>query len=132
MPAVAVAGVGMAPFGRHRDRSATSLATEAVDNALRDAGLEWRDVQTMYCGVLLMGLTPGTRFGAELGLTGIPIVNIDNASASGSSAFREACLAVRSGRVDVALDLDRVFAGGVNQLQDALVAVFPVKHNVIR
>ena len=49
------------------------------------------------------GLTPGTRVGALLGLTGIPVVNIDNASASGSSAFRSACLDVASGRVDVAV-----------------------------
>lgn len=105
MTRVAVAGVGMTPFGRLHDRSATSLGMEAVDNALEDAGLGWKDVQTMYCGVLLMGMTPGTRVGAELGLSGIPIVNIDNASASGSSAFREAFLAVQSGRADVALAL---------------------------
>jgi acetyl-CoA acetyltransferase len=93
----------MAPFGRLPERSATSLGVEAVDAALKDAGLAWPDIQTMYCGALLLGLTPGTRISERLGLTGIPVVNIDNASASGSSAFREACLAVASGRVDVAL-----------------------------
>ena len=103
MTRVAVAGVGMAPFGRLPERSATSLGVEAVDAALKDAGLAWPDIQTMYCGALLLGLTPGTRISERLGLTGIPVVNIDNASASGSSAFREACLAVESGRVDVAL-----------------------------
>jgi acetyl-CoA acetyltransferase len=105
MTKVAVAGVGMSPFGRLPDRSGSSLGVEAIENALDDAGLAWKDVQTLYCGVLFMGLTPGTRVGAELGLSGIPIVNIDNASASGSSAFREAYLAVHSGRVDVALAL---------------------------
>jgi benzoylsuccinyl-CoA thiolase BbsB subunit len=95
----------MTPFGRLHDRSATSLGVEAIDNALNDAGLGWKDVQTLYCGVLFLGLTPGTRVAAELGLSGIPVVNIDNASASGSSAFREAYLAVSSGRVDVALAL---------------------------
>jgi len=103
MARVAVAGVGMAPFGRHPERSATSLGVEAVDQALADAGLAWRDVQTMYCGVLLLGLTPGTRISEEMGFTGIPVVNIDNASASGSSAFREAYLAVATEQVDVAL-----------------------------
>jgi len=93
----------MAPFGRWPERSATSLGVEAVDAALNDAGLAWPDVQTMYCGALLLGLTPGTRISERLGFTGIPVVNVDNASASGSSAFREACLAVQSGRVDVAL-----------------------------
>jgi len=103
MARVAVAGVGMAPFGRHPERSATNLGVEAIDQALTDAGLAWRDVQTMYCGVLLLGLTPGTRISEEMGFTGIPVVNIDNASASGSSAFREATLAVATEQVDVAL-----------------------------
>jgi acetyl-CoA acetyltransferase len=93
----------MAPFGRHPERSATNLGVEAIDQALADAGLAWRDVQTMYCGVLLLGLTPGTQISEEMGFTGIPVVNIDNASASGSSAFREAYLAVATEQVDVAL-----------------------------
>jgi acetyl-CoA acetyltransferase len=103
MARVAVAGVGMAPFGRHPERSATNLGVEAIDQALADAGLAWRDVQTMYCGVLLLGLTPGTQISEEMGFTGIPVVNIDNASASGSSAFREAYLAVATEQVEVAL-----------------------------
>ncbi len=92
MARVAVAGVGMARFGRHPVRSATSLGVEAIDQALADAGLAWQDVQTMYCEALLLGLTPGTQISQEMGFTGIPVVNIDNASASGSSAFREAYL----------------------------------------
>ena len=113
MAGVAVAGVGMAPFGRLRDRSATSLGVEAIEMALEDAGLSWREVQTMYCGALFLGLTPGTRISEELGLTGMPVVNIDNASASGSSAFREAYLAVKSERVDVALALGVGKASGM-------------------
>ena len=66
MARVAVAGVGMAPFGRLRDRSETSLGVEAIEMALRDAGLSWREVQTTYCGALFLGLTPGTRISEEL------------------------------------------------------------------
>jgi len=103
----------MAPFGRHPGRSGTSLGVEAIEMALEDAGIAWRDVQTMYCGVLFLGITPGTRISEELGLTGMPVVNIDNASASGSSAFREAYLAVESERVDVALALGVGKASGM-------------------
>ncbi len=103
MGKVAVAGAGMVAFGRHRDRSLSDLGEEPVLEALSDAGLAWKDVGTMYCGVSGGGMTPGTGIGAKLGLTGIPIVNIDNASASGSSAFREAWLATSSGLVDVAV-----------------------------
>ncbi len=92
----------MLPFGRHRDRTLSDLGVEAVLTALSDVGLVWRDVQLMYCGVVGGGMTPGTGIGAQLGQTGLPIINIDNASASGSSAFREASLAVASGRVDIA------------------------------
>ncbi|MCH7580186.1 MAG: thiolase family protein [Chloroflexi bacterium] len=117
MTKAAVAGVGMLPFGRHRDRTLSDLGVEAVLAALSDAGLAWRDVQLMYCGVVGGGMTPGTGIGAQLGQTGLPIINIDNASASGSSAFREASLAVASGRVDVAAaigvgKLSQSFGGG--------------------
>lgn len=98
-----VAGVGMVPFGRHPDKTVADLGTGAVLAALADAGLPWKAVEVMHCGAAGAGLTPGTRIGAQLGLTGIPITNIDNASASGSSAFRLACRDVDSGAVDIAL-----------------------------
>ena len=112
MTKAAVAGVGMLPFGRHRDKTLSDLGVEAVLAALSDAGLVWRDVQLMYCGVVGGGMTPGTGISAQLGQTGLPVINIDNASASGSSAFREASLAVASGRVDIAV---AVGAGKLSQ-----------------
>jgi acetyl-CoA acetyltransferase len=112
-----VAGVGMLPFGRHAGSTLADLGTEVVLATLSDAGLEWPDVQLMYCGVVGGGMTPGTGIGAQLGQTGLPIINIDNASASGSSAFREASLAVASGRIDIAMavgvgKLSQSFGGG--------------------
>ena len=103
MAKAVVAGVGIVRFGHHADRLLSDLGVESILGALSDAGLAWRDVQLMYCGVVGAGMTPGTSIGADLGLTGVPITNIDNASASGSTAFREASLAVSSGRADVAL-----------------------------
>ena len=98
-----VAGVGMVPFGRHPEMTVGDLGAGAILEALADAGLPWKAIQTMYCGAAGAGMTPGTRVGALLGLTGIPIINIDNASASGSSAFRMACRDVDSGAADIVL-----------------------------
>jgi len=100
---VAVVGVGMVEFGRHPDKTVSDLGTISITAALEDAGLQWRDVQSMFCGVFGGGITPGTRISSDLGLTGIPVVNIENASASGSSAFRAAYYEIAAERVDVAV-----------------------------
>ena len=117
MTKAVVAGVGMLPFGRHRDSTLSDLGADVVLGALSDARLGWPDVQLMFCGVVGVGMTPGTGISALLGQTGLPVINIDNASASGSSAFREASLAVASSRVDVAVavgvgKLNQSFGGG--------------------
>lgn len=98
-----VAGVGMVAFGRHPEKSIADLGVGAAVAALEDARIDWPDIQSMYCGAAGAGMTPGTAISAELGLTGIPVVNIDNASASGSSAFRQACFDVSNGRHDIAI-----------------------------
>jgi acetyl-CoA acetyltransferase len=71
--------------------------------ALRDAGLSFRDVQAAYVGHIFAQPMSGVRVMKEFGLTGIPIQRIENASATGSAAFREACLAVAAGYYDVAM-----------------------------
>lgn len=114
MRRVAVVGVGMARFGQHPQRSVADLGAEAVLSALADAGLSWQDVQAAWCGAVGLGMTAGTRVLAELGLTGAPITTVDNASASGSTAFREASLSVACGLYDVALavGIGKMTAGG--------------------
>src|SRR5205814_8307791 len=80
------------------------LGVQAVVAALEDAGLPWTDVQRAYCGAMApVSPFAGNRVGHELGLTGVPIVNVDNASASGNSAFQLAYLAVATEQCDVAL-----------------------------
>ncbi len=98
-----VAGVGMSAFGRHPDKSVVDLGVGAILEALEDAGIAWGDVEAMYCGAAGAGMTPGTGIAAEIGQTGLPVVNIDNASASGSSAFRLACSDVSSGRYEAVI-----------------------------
>jgi acetyl-CoA acyltransferase len=106
---VVVAGVGMTRFGKYLERGVRSLAEEAVGDALKDAGLESKDVQTAYFANAVSGLITGQemiRGQAALrntGLLGIPIFNVENACASAASAFHLAWLAVASGQYDVAL-----------------------------
>jgi len=114
MGEVFVAGVSMLKFGRYKDRDVTDLGGEACLKALDDAGLTMRDVQYMAAGCLLQAnAMVGQRILHEIGQTGIPVVNVANACATGSTAFREAYYAVASGEIDVAL------AVGVEQMGKA-------------
>jgi len=108
---VYVAGVAMIRFGRYPDRDVPDLGGEAILLALQDAGLGIRDVEYMAAGCLLQAnAMVGQRILQEIGQTGIPVVNVANACATGSTAFREAWLAVASGMHEVAL------AVGVEQM----------------
>lgn len=105
MKNVAVLGVGMYPFGMHANVSNGTMGREAGMMALRDAGLSFADVNAAYVGHIFAQVMTGVRVMKEFGLTGIPVQRIENASATGSAAFREACLAVEAGRYDVVMVL---------------------------
>src|SRR5438034_1368021 len=105
MKDVAVLGVGMHRFGMWAEKSNADMAREAGLAALRDAGLSFRDVQAAYVGYIFAPVMSAARTMKEFGLTGIPVQRVENASATGSAAFREACFAVESGRHDVAMVL---------------------------
>jgi acetyl-CoA acetyltransferase len=106
---VLVAGAAMTRFGKFMDCTIRSLAEEATRAALADANTEAADVGMVFFANATAGLITGQemiRGQVALrytGLLGIPIVNVENACASGSSAFSLACMAVGSGVVDVAL-----------------------------
>jgi acetyl-CoA acetyltransferase len=100
---VHVVGVGMTPFGRHEGKSFVDLGGEAIRTALADAGLDYSDIEIAYCGHVGQGSTAGQRVLYSIGTTGIPIFNVENACASGTSALRSAVMAVASGMVKVAL-----------------------------
>ncbi len=101
---VAVVGVDMVKFGRYADKDVVRLASEAAVGAMRDAGITIKDVQVVVCGNLYQanGMV-GQRIMKEIGATGAPVINVANACATGSTAFREAYLAVASGAYDIAL-----------------------------
>jgi acetyl-CoA acetyltransferase len=106
-----VVGVGMTQFAKHLDRTLASLAEEALGAALRDAGASRSDIgQVFYSGVTqgpLQGqnAVPGQMVLTELGLTALPVWNVENACASGTSAFQLAVQSLRAGACDVALAL---------------------------
>lgn len=104
MTEVVILGVGMHPFGRF-DKSYEELGAEAAAAALRDAGVQWAQIQGAYLSRMYLPATSGARILRHLGSTDISIVDIEAACASGGAALRQAVLAVRSGEIDLALVL---------------------------
>ena len=101
---VVVAGVGLHPFARFRDKPLASLALDSVIAALQDAAVAWKDIQVAYFGhVYYEGMSFGETSLSKLGLTGIPIINVENACSSGSTAFWQAYWGISSGVFDIAL-----------------------------
>lgn len=104
-----IAGVGMTRFGKFLDRTFGSLVTEATSAALGDAGAEAKDVGLVYYSNSGAGLIQGQESVRgqhavrDSGLAGIPLINVENACASGSTAVNQAWLAVAAGQVDVAI-----------------------------
>jgi len=100
---VVVIGAGLHRYGIFPDKSITDLGVNAIRIALNQANMKWENVEIAYCGTTQPGWSVGHQICQHVGMTGIGIMNIENASASGSSAFREAYLAVASGAHDVAM-----------------------------
>ena len=104
-----VVGVGMTPFGRLLERSVYDMVAEAVGLALKDAGATTADVGSVYYSTMTNGMLqgqtgiPGPIAMRRLGIQGVPVFSVENACASGSSAFNLATLALRAGQCDIAL-----------------------------
>ena len=111
MEDVAIIGVGMHPFGRYLDKGLEDLARVAVWNAIEDAGIPPKDIQAAYVANSLGGLVTGQEgvrgqiILRDAGFSGIPIINVENACASGTTALRGAWLEIASGMYDVVLAL---------------------------
>ena len=118
MSDVYIVGIDMIPFARNSGRTAAQLGAAAALLALDDCGLSIRDIQAFYCGnVLRSQLMGGQRILHEIGETGIPVVNVANACATGATAFREGLIGVRAGMYDL------VLAVGVEQMGSGLLAM---------
>lgn len=100
---VYIVGVGMVKYGRYPEKTVIDLATEAVVTALKDANMTMKDIQSVASGNLSAPV--GQAILRSVGQTGVPVVNVANACATGSTACREAYFAVASGAFDVAMGI---------------------------
>ncbi|HEY4083075.1 MAG TPA: thiolase family protein [Burkholderiaceae bacterium] len=113
---VAIIGVGIHPFGRTPNRSGREQGAYAVRAALKDAGLNWSDVGIAYGGSQDAGNADALC--NELGLTGVPFVNVANGCATGGSSLASVVAAIRSGmaEIGVAVGFDKHPRGAFNPL----------------
>lgn len=104
MSDVYVVGTDMIKFGRFSERSVASLGAESALLALDDAGLRIQDMDALYCGNLMQASNMvGQAILKEIGQTGMPVINVANACATGAAAIREAWLGIRAGEYDLVL-----------------------------
>ncbi|WP_248963353.1 thiolase family protein [Sphaerisporangium perillae] len=101
MSDVLIAGAGITPFGRTEHTTGRRHAVQAVNAALADAGIPWSRVGAAFGGSDAAGLAD--TLVAQLGLTGLPFVNVKNGCATGGSALVSAVNAIRAGMADVVL-----------------------------
>jgi acetyl-CoA acetyltransferase len=113
-----IAGVGMTQFGKHMETGLKALGAEAVQAALTDTGIDARALEAAFVGNAAAGLVTGQEcirgqvILRSIGVGRIPVVNVENACASGSTALNQACAMVSAGFYDIVLAL------GVEKLYD--------------
>jgi len=111
MSEIYIAGIAMTVFGRHPDRELHELAGEALEGALRDAGCQRGDLGAAFYSGMTNGFLqgqlsiPGQVICSKIGIEGIPVFNVENACASGSSAVNLAIQSLKAGTAEVALAL---------------------------
>lgn len=116
---VVVLGVGMTHFGKHPELSLKDLGRAACWEAIKDAGISPKDVQYGFVGNTIGGVVTGQTMVVgqvilrEAGIVGIPIINVENACASGSTAVMEAYHSIQDGRCDIAIacGVEKMYTG---------------------
>ncbi|MGI6412867.1 MAG: thiolase family protein [Syntrophomonadaceae bacterium] len=119
MRKVVVAGVGMHPCGTWKDKETSEIALTAILNALDDSGVPFKDIDAVYCSHVAPAASLAEVICEKIGLTGVPMLNVENACASGSTAIREAWLAVANGVYDIALVIGVEKISGIGVLGGA-------------
>jgi acetyl-CoA acetyltransferase len=111
MRRVAVVGAGMTRFGKWLDKSLKEIGRDAVDAALKEAGVDKPQIEAAIVGNATAGLITGQEMIRgqvilrEMGFGDIPMINTENACASSSTAFHLAWMYVASGMYDCVLAL---------------------------
>lgn len=101
MREVAVLGVGQSVFGKFPERSAESLGVEAASAAIKDAGVNPREIQVAYTSRMIGAMTDSQKILKEVGVTGIEMFNVENACSGGSTAVRGVWKDIAYGLYDV-------------------------------
>ncbi|MBK6737307.1 MAG: thiolase family protein [Haliea sp.] len=117
---VAIVGIGIHPFGRTPSRSGLQQGAYAARLALKDAGVAWSDMQFAFGGSASAGSADALV--NELGLTGIPFINVANGCATGGSSLISAYNAIKSGEYDIGMvaGFDKHDRGAFNADPEAL------------
>lgn len=117
---VAIVGIGIHPFGRTPARSGLQQGAYAARLALKDAGVVWSDMQFAFGGSASAGSADALV--NELGLTGIPFINVANGCATGGSSLISAYNAIKSGEYDIGMvaGFDKHDRGAFNADPEAL------------
>ena len=126
---VYVLGVGMSRFGAPGLTLGDRIFEAGVE-ALEDADTPFTEIGCVYLGSAMSAPTIGVRAIKDLGLTGVPVQRVENASATGAAAFYEAVHAVASGRVETALALG-YDDPGTTRFNEWQPGVFPMTEAVI-
>ena len=104
---VYIIGTGIHPWMGFSEKVFADFAAVAVDGALKDANIEWQKIQAIMAGIFIYGGNAGHLSGQYLesifGETGVPVVNVYNACATGSAAIRMAYNSVAAGETDTSL-----------------------------
>lgn len=101
---VVVAGIGMIPFVKPSAAEPyTVMGPRAIRLALTDAGIAYGQIQQVYAGYVYGDSTCGQRVAYEVGMTGVPVINVNNNCSTGSTALFLARQAIESGALDCAL-----------------------------
>jgi len=123
---VYVIGAGMIRFGKFPELTITDMACRAFYNAVRDSGVKPKEIEAAFIGHVRQpgqGAMLGQRIMREAGVTGIPILNVENICSSGSSALWSAFHFVSSGKFDLAAVI------GVEQLSVLGKGVLPPRQD---
>ncbi|MDA8483412.1 lipid-transfer protein [Pseudomonas resinovorans] len=114
---VVVAGVGMIPFVKPgQNETYVAMGEQAVRLALADARVGYESIQQAYASYVFGDSTCGQRVLYNVGMTGIPVINVNNNCASGSTALYLANQAIASGMVDIvlAVGFEQMIPGAIN------------------